>query len=68
MPTTDELIDESIEGKHARREGALLGHCPHPLGSSLGNAWRRGWVLEDRLSNLHPAMAAALAPFVVAAE
>ena len=48
MPDVDELIDESVEGKHARREGKPLDDCPHPWGTAVGNAWRRGWELEDR--------------------
>ena len=47
MPTTDDLIDETRAGCHARREGVERSACPHDYGTSLGNAWRRGWDRED---------------------
>lgn len=43
----DELIDESIEGKHARRNGKSIDDNPHPPGTKISNAWLRGWRLED---------------------
>lgn len=47
MPTTDELIDEMADGKHAFRDGQDRDACPHAIGTSLGNAWRRGWDAES---------------------
>ena len=50
MPDAEELIDESAEGGLAARSGLDRSDCPHPPGTSLGNAWRRGYDLELKLA------------------
>lgn len=49
MPTLDELIDCSIEGRQARREGKLLTDNPYPIGSGFYNVWKKYWEIKDNL-------------------
>ena len=51
MPSLDQLIDETSEGKLAFRDGVDRDACPHPPGTALGNAWCRGWDRECRVNS-----------------
>lgn len=44
-----ERKESYLLGRLAFREGVPFDECPHPLGSTAGNDWRRGWRNERGL-------------------
>ncbi len=48
MPDPEELIDDSIEGRHARRDDLPRGDNPHALGTCSHRFWKWGWDEEDK--------------------